>query len=97
LGTEQSVTRQSVEIKEKGTARNWLIGVATILALTLMSSGLAIAQTDPFVGTWILNISKSKFVGTPERKSEKRIVISTPTGTKLDGDRCLRQAIKRFI
>jgi hypothetical protein len=87
LGTEQSVIRQSAEIKEKGTAGNWLIAVATILALTLMSSGLAIAQTDPFVGTWILNVSKSKFVGTPERKSEKRIVISTPTGMKVDVDR----------
>jgi hypothetical protein len=85
LGTEQSVT--GADLKEKGTARNWLMVIAAILVLILVNSGLATAQTDPFTGTWILNISKSKFEGGPARKSEKRIVLSTPTGMKVDVDR----------
>jgi hypothetical protein len=87
LGTEQSVRRQSAENQIKGTARNWLYAFAAVLVLTLTSSGLALAQTDPFVGTWKLNIAKSKFVNTPARKSETRIVVSTPTGMKVDVDR----------
>jgi hypothetical protein len=85
LGPEQSVTWQPAGRKSKGTARNLLI--ATILVVTLITPGLAIAQTDPFTGTWILNLSKSKFEGGPARKSEKRIVLSTPTGMKVDVDR----------
>jgi hypothetical protein len=45
------------------------------------------AQTDPFIGTWKMNPAKSKFGAGLERKSETRIVISTPTGMKIDVDR----------
>jgi hypothetical protein len=87
LGTEQSLTRRSAENTNMGAARYWQLAIAAILVLTLISSGLVLAQTDPFTGTWKLNVAKSKFVGGRARKNETRIVISTPTGLKVDVDR----------
>jgi hypothetical protein len=83
----QSVTRQSSEDTVKGISRSWLLAAAAILALALFASGSALAQTDPFVGTWKLNLAKSKFGPGTERKSETRIVESSPTGMKVSVDR----------
>jgi hypothetical protein len=79
LGTGQSATPQLAENTRKGTAHNWLLAIAALLVVSLMSSGFAQAQTDPFVGIWKLDIAKS----TPKRKSETRIVESSPTGLKV--------------
>ena len=49
-----------------------------VLAMTL--ADLARAQGDPFVGTWKLNVTKSKFTPGPPRKSETRIVVTGPNG-----------------
>jgi len=46
----QFVRCQSSEKRVKGTSRSWLLASAAILALSLFTSGLALAQTDPFVG-----------------------------------------------
>jgi len=83
----QFVTCQSSEKRVKGTSCSWLLASAAILALSLFTSGLALAQTDPFVGTWKLNVAKSKFGPGAERKSETRIVESSPTGMKVSVDR----------
>ena len=45
------------------------------------------AQTDPFLGTWKLNVKKSKFVPGPPRKSETRIVVAGPSGMRVSVDR----------
>ena len=65
----------------------WLLAAAAILALVFFTPGLALAQTDPFVGTWKLNAAKSKFAPGTECKSETRIVESSPTGMKVSVDR----------
>jgi hypothetical protein len=83
LVSAQIISLQSAESRENRTARNWLIVILNTLVLTLTFSGLALAQTDPFVGTWKLNVAKS----TPARKSETRIVESSPTGMKVSVDR----------
>lgn len=83
----QFVTRQSPENRGKGTSRSWLLVPAGIVAVLLFASGLALAQADPFVGIWKLNIAKSKFGPGTERKSETRIVESSPTGMKVSVDR----------
>jgi hypothetical protein len=83
----QLVTCQSSEKRDKGTSRRWLLASAAILALSLFTSGLARAQTDPFVGVWKLNVAKSKFGPGTERKSETRILESSPTGMKVSVDR----------
>jgi ketosteroid isomerase-like protein len=47
----------------------------TVLAVTLFAQaagGLVLAQSDPFVGTWKLNLTKSKFDPGPAPKSQTR-------------------------
>ena len=56
-----------------------------IVALSLTE--LLLGQTDLFLGTWKLNVKKSKFDPGPPRKSETRIVITGPTGMKVSVDR----------
>jgi hypothetical protein len=67
---------------QKRTPKRWLLAVTTLVVLALSASGSALAQADPFVGTWKLNVSKSKFVPGPPRKSETRMVESGPMGLK---------------
>jgi hypothetical protein len=80
--TSQIISSRSAESRER-SARKLLLAIAAILVLALFNSGLTNAQTDPFVGTWKLNVAKS----TPARKSETRIVESSPTGMKVNVDR----------
>jgi len=83
----QFVTCQSSGKKVKEASRSRPPAAAAILALLLCTSGLALAQSDPFVGTWELNVAKSKFGPGTERRSETRIVESSPTGMKVSVDR----------
>jgi hypothetical protein len=79
--------RQTLVNSVNGVSRSSLFAAAFILALVVFFSGAAVAQTDPFVGTWKLNVAKSKFGPGTERKSETRIVESSPTGMKVSVDR----------
>src|ERR1700752_1197885 len=83
----QLATCRSLEAGVSGTLRSWPLAAATILALLLCTSGLALAQADPFVGVWKLDVAKSKFQPGTERKSETRIVESSPTGMKVSVER----------
>jgi len=56
--------------------------VATV-ALSLVASGVLLAQNDAFVGTWKLNVAKSKFTGTPAPKNETRTVVAQGNGLKV--------------
>jgi len=49
-----------------------LCTVLTILFLTLTAAGLVSAQSDPFVGTWKLDVAKSKFDPGPAPQSQTR-------------------------
>jgi hypothetical protein len=45
-----------------------LLVFAAVVALSLVASGVLLAQSNPFVGTWKLNLAKSKFMsGTPPK------------------------------
>ena len=59
----------------KKTTMKKPLGICILLVLTLFFIGSLSAQTDPFLGTWKLNVKKSKFVPGPPRKSETRIVV----------------------
>jgi hypothetical protein len=59
----------------------------TMIILALSFTELVLSQTDPFLGTWKLNVKKSKFVPGPPRKSENRIVVTGPTGMNVSVDR----------
>jgi len=64
-----------------------LLGICTVFVLALFFLGSLIAQTDPFLGTWKLNVKKSKFAPGPPRKSETRIVVTGPSGMRVSVDR----------
>lgn len=49
-----------------------VLTTATALVFVLAVGGLARAQDDPRIGTWKLNVEKSKFDGAAARKSETR-------------------------
>lgn len=57
--------------------------ICAVIALALSITALVSAQTDPFLGTWKLNVQKSKFAPGPARKSESRIVTPGPMGMKV--------------
>ena len=56
------------------------VSIATVLIMVLSVAGSVLAQTDPFVGTWKLNVKRSKFVPGPPMKNETRIVSPGPLG-----------------
>jgi len=49
-----------------------LCTVLTILFLALTTAGLVSPQSDPFVGTWKLDVAKSKFDPGPAPQSQTR-------------------------
>ena len=54
----------------------------TAVVVALACSGILYAQDDPFVGTWKLNVAKSKYAGTQAPKSETRTVEAQANGLK---------------
>ena len=46
--------------------------VVAILLFTLTAAGIVMAQSDPFVGTWKLDVAKSKYDPGPAPKSQTR-------------------------
>jgi len=63
-----------------------LLVFAMVVALSLVASGLLLAQSDTDVGTWKLNVAKSKYVGLTEAqapKSQTRTVVAQGDGTKV--------------
>jgi hypothetical protein len=61
--------------------------VVRVVALVLAGSGLLFAQTDAHMGTWKLNVAKSKFATGQIMKSETRTYEPTGDGYKLTGQR----------
>jgi hypothetical protein len=51
-------------------------------ALCLGVLGVVLAQDNPFVGTWKLNLAKSKYTGMQPPKSETRAVVAQGQGQK---------------
>lgn len=59
---------------------------AAVFALSLLASSLLLAQSNPQVGTWKLDISKSQFVNEDPPKSATRIVEAQSDGAKVSLD-----------
>jgi hypothetical protein len=55
----------------------------TAIALSLGASGVSLAQNNPFIGKWTLNLAKSKFIGTQAPKSETRTVVARGDGEEI--------------
>jgi hypothetical protein len=54
----------------------------TVVAMSLVASGLLMAQNSALFGTWKLNVAKSKYVNAQEPKSETRTVEAQGDGAK---------------
>ena len=52
-----------------------ILVLASAVVLSLVASGVSQAQDNPFVGTWKLNVAKSKFTGMQAPKSETRTIV----------------------
>ncbi|HXX17805.1 MAG TPA: hypothetical protein VEJ46_00230 [Candidatus Acidoferrum sp.] len=63
-----------------------LLALAALVVVGILSSSPLLAQESPFVGTWKINLAKSKFAGAPAPKSETRTVVTQGNGWKLSFD-----------
>ena len=61
------------------------IGVTALCFGVVLAAGapLAIAQTDPHVGTWILNLEKSKYAPGTAPKSQTSVFAAAEQGLKV--------------
>jgi hypothetical protein len=59
-----------------------LINLLALVVVTAVAAGTLMAQTTLFVGTWKLNLAKSKYEGTQAPKSLTRTVTAEGTGLK---------------
>src|SRR5260370_27690397 len=57
-----------------------------VLSLLVLSSVPLLAQDNPFVGPWKLNLAKSKFEPGPAPKSQTRTVVAQGDGAKYTFD-----------
>ena len=60
--------------------------VGAVLGAAIVSaaaSAMAIAQTNPQVGTWVLNLEKSKFSPGPAPKSQSVVYSAVGSGLKI--------------
>ena len=60
-----------------------LLTFVTVVVLTVVASGLLLAQSNPDVGTWKLNTAKSKYVNTPAPKNTTATVTTQGEGVKV--------------
>jgi hypothetical protein len=81
------VKRKCLKNASSKSSSRWLLAAAAILAVLFTPGLTAAQQSDPFVGIWKLNVAKSKFGPGTERKSETRVIESSPTGMKVSVDR----------
>ena len=57
-----------------------VLGVAMVLAA---ASGIVLAQADPHVGTWVLNVEKSKYAPGTAPKSQRSVFAAAGKGFKV--------------
>jgi len=57
------------------------IGIFTLFVAVLAAAGLLLAQDNPFVGTWKLNVAKSKYDPGPAPQSQMRTWEASGTVT----------------
>jgi hypothetical protein len=60
--------------------------VSLVLAFIIGAASPAFAQTDPLLGTWKLNLAKSKYTPGPPAKSQTITYAAVPNGLKVTVD-----------
>ena len=61
------------------------VGIAAVLvaSLVVLASHAGFAQDDPLVGTWVLNVAKSKYTPGPPPKEQTTIFEAAGQGLKV--------------
>ena len=59
---------------------------AAILAMAIPATAAIAQATDPAIGTWVLNVAKSKYTPGPAAKSQTRTYTAAPNGYKFSSD-----------
>ena len=72
-----------------------VISSAACLGLSSFLIGAAFAQSDPQVGTWKLNLAKSKYSPGPGPKSATTKIEAVGAGTKVSVDQALADGTAR--
>ena len=49
-----------------------VVGFVAVLGMFAAARSVTFAQTDPHVGTWVLNVAKSKYTPGPPRRNRRR-------------------------
>ncbi|MGA7621949.1 MAG: hypothetical protein WB630_22705 [Candidatus Acidiferrales bacterium] len=57
-----------------------ILFLLAVFVLSAAVSGPMMAQDNPFVGTWKLNVAKSKFTGMPAPKEMTREIVAAGSG-----------------
>jgi hypothetical protein len=60
-----------------------ILALTSVVVMSLAASGVLLAQDDPFVGTWKLNLAKSKYSGEKPPQSATRTVVAQGGGEKV--------------
>ena len=60
-----------------------ILVLASAVVLSLVASGVSLAQENPFVGTWKLDVAKSKYSGEKPPQSATRTVVAQGDGLKV--------------
>jgi hypothetical protein len=61
-----------------------VVGLVTLaIALLALSPSVAAAQSDPHVGTWVLNVAKSNYTPGPPPKAQTSVYAAAGEGIKV--------------
>jgi hypothetical protein len=60
-----------------------ILALTALVVMSLAASGVSHAQDNPFVGTWKVNLAKSKYSGEQPPKSETRTVVAQGDGLQV--------------
>ena len=60
-----------------------LLLFAMVVALSLVTSDVLLAQSNPLIGTWKLNVEKSKYVNAPAPKNQTTTITAQGDGVKV--------------
>lgn len=72
-----------------------LVAPVVFVGVFAFVAGSAIAQTDPQLGTWTLNVEKSKYTPGPAPKSATTVITAVGTGMKVSVDQLMADGTKR--
>ena len=60
-----------------------VVSVVALLGLSVVRTAVVSAQADPHVGTWVLNVAKSKYTPGPPPKEQTSVYSAAGQGIKV--------------